>query len=155
VSSGELPVVDRVVVGHDGSDGAGRAVRWTAALAHRLGAHVVVVRAYSPLEELGQAEPPIDFAALERQRRHELESEWCAVLAEAGVSFEARLLEEPDPVSAIARVASEVEADLVVVGSHGQTGWRERILGRVATKLPYEVACPVTIVPLRPAPATS
>jgi nucleotide-binding universal stress UspA family protein len=64
------------------------------------------------------------------------------------VSFEARLVEEPDPVLAISEVARDVEADLVIVGSHGQTGWRERLLGRVATKLPYEVSCPVTLVPL-------
>jgi universal stress protein A len=151
--SGDQPfVIDRIVVGHDGSQGSTLALRWTAALGRRLRAHVVVVRAYSPLEELGKAEPPIDFAALEQERRRELEEQWCAALAEADVSFEARLVEEPDPVTAIARVAAEVEADLVIVGSHGQTGWRERILGRVATKLPYEVACPVTIVPLRPPP---
>jgi universal stress protein A len=144
----ELPVIDRIVVGHDGSEGAAGALVWAAALAHRASAHVVVVRAYSPLEELGKVEPPVDFAAIEAQRREELEQQWCALLAEVGVSFEARLVEEPDPVLALARVARDVEADLVIVGSHGQTGWRERLLGRVATKLPYEVSCPVTLVPL-------
>ena len=56
-------------------------------------------------------------------------------------------IEDPDAIGVLARTAGEVAADLVVVGSHGRTGWRERILGNVATKLPHEVRCPVTIVP--------
>lgn len=152
MNASQLPVIDQIVVGHDGSEGARRALAFAAALADRLPARVVVVRAYSPLEELGTAEPPIDFAALEAQRREELEHDWCVELGNVGVSFEARLVEEPDPVRAIAEVVHEVQADLVVIGSHGSSGWRERIVGRVATKLPYEVTCPVTLVPL-PRPA--
>lgn len=144
----ELPIIDQIVVGHDGSEGARRALAWTAALADRLPARVVVVRAYSPLEELGRAEPPIDFAALEAQRREELEHVWCVDLGDRGISFEARLVEEPDPVKAITEVVEETSADLVVIGSHGASGWKERIVGRVATKLPYAVTCPVTLVPL-------
>ncbi len=49
------------------------------------------------------------------------------------------LIEDPDAIGVLARTAADVAADLVVVGSHGRTGWRERILGNVATKLPHEV----------------
>jgi nucleotide-binding universal stress UspA family protein len=151
-ASSHLPVIDQIVVGHDGSDGAKLALEWAAALADRLPARVVVVRAYSPLEELGHVKPPIDFAALEAQRKEELEHQWCVELGDAGISFEARLVEQNDPVQAIVDVVHEIEADLVVIGSHGASGWRERIAGRVATKLPYAISCPVTLVPL-PKPA--
>ena len=58
-----------------------------------------------------------------------------------------QLIEDPDAIGVLERVAREMEADLVVVGSHGRTGWRERILGNVATKLPHALDCPITIVP--------
>jgi nucleotide-binding universal stress UspA family protein len=136
-----------IVVGDDGSSGAAAAMRFTAIIAAQSGARVVAVKAYSPLDELGQAKPPIDFPALEKETRRRFETERCAVFAKAGVECRALLVEDPDAVKVIADAAREVDADLVVVGSHGRTGWRERILGRVASKLPHELHCPLTIVP--------
>lgn len=138
--------IDRIVVGHDGSTGAVEACAWTATLAAQLGAAVTVVRAYNPLDELGHVEPPVDFPALERAAAAELDEQWSAPLRQAGVAVRTVLV-EGDPIAVLAQVVTDDEADLVVVGSHGRTGWRERILGRVASKLPHAVACPVVIVP--------
>jgi len=146
--------VRRIVVGHDGSSGADRALAFTAELAARLGAEVVVVRGYNPLEELGRATPPIDFHALEERARVRLHDETCRPLAEAGVVFRSLLVEESG-LSAIVSTAAEERADLVVVGSHGRTGWRARVLGRVARRLPQMLACPVTIVPTGPGDAAA
>jgi nucleotide-binding universal stress UspA family protein len=144
-------LLDVIVVGHDGSDGGQLAVEWSGRLAAALGASVIVVRGYNPLDDLGSAEPPIDFAELERQAAARLDDMACAPLRAMGVSARS-LLVENDAVSAIVDTAVSEHADLVVVGSHGQTGWRARILGSTATKLPHELDCPVVIVPL-PDPA--
>jgi nucleotide-binding universal stress UspA family protein len=136
-----------IVVGDDGSEGAAAALDFAAMLASQLDARVVAVKAYSPLEELDRAKPPIDFAALEKETRRRFETERCALFGEAGVECESRLVEDPDAVDVIRTVASEVDADLVVVGSHGRTGWQARILGSVASKLPHVLGCPLTIVP--------
>lgn len=138
--------IARIVVGHDGSPGAHEALKWAASLARQCGAAVVVVWGYNPLDELGKAEPPIDFMALEEQARRTLATEWCAPLLDAGVEHRSVLIEDR-PVPAIAHVAEQERADLVVVGSHGHTGWRERILGSVPTRLPHVVSCTVAIVP--------
>jgi nucleotide-binding universal stress UspA family protein len=136
-----------IVVGDDDSAGGAEAIAFAARLASPLGAEVVLVRAYSPLEDLANAKPPVDFKALEQASRDRLEKERGAVLRDAGVDVRVVLVEDPDPIGVLARTASEVDADLVVVGSHGQTGWRKRILGNVATKLPHALTCPITIVP--------
>ncbi|MEJ5254169.1 MAG: universal stress protein [Acidimicrobiales bacterium] len=138
--------VTRIVIGHDGSPGARHALEWAAGLARQCDAEVVVVRGYNPLDELGRARPPIDFAALEREACQILAEDWCAPLADAGIPHRSVLIED-DPIPAIVRTVETESADLVVVGSHGQTGWRERILGSVPTRLPHLVPCPVTIVP--------
>jgi nucleotide-binding universal stress UspA family protein len=136
-----------VVVGDDGSPGGAAAVEFAATLASASGAEVVVVEAYSPLDELGTAKPPVEFARLEAEARRRLEVARARPLRERGVAHRVVLVEDPDAIGVLARAADEVDADLVVVGSHGRTGWRERILGSVATKLPHAVSCPVTIVP--------
>jgi nucleotide-binding universal stress UspA family protein len=140
-------LLDVIVVGHDGSDGGQLAVQWSGRLAAALGATVIVVRGYNPLDDLGSATPPVDFAELERQAAARLDEMACAPLREMGVSVRSQLVEN-DAVSAIVDTARNEHADLVVVGSHGQTGWRARILGSTATKLPHELDCPVVIVPL-------
>jgi nucleotide-binding universal stress UspA family protein len=143
----EATSVQLIVVGDDGSDGADRAIRFTAIVAGKLGAEVVLVKAYSPLDDLGSVEPPVDFKQLEAEAQRVLETERGAPLRDAGVVFRALLVEDPDAIGVLSETARDCDADLVVVGSHGQTGWRERILGNVATKLPHELDCPITIVP--------
>jgi nucleotide-binding universal stress UspA family protein len=139
--------VNVILVGDDGSAGAERAIVFAAALASQLDAEVVLVKAYSPLEELGKVAPPVDFTALRDEERARLDRERCKQFNDAGVRSRVLLVEDPDAIGVLSRTAVEVSADLVVVGSHGQSGWRERILGNVATKLPHALDCPITIVP--------
>ena len=97
-----------------------------------------------------QTSESIDSAAIAKIRdeaQQHFDNVRTAPLREAGVLCRAQLIEDPDAIGVLRRVAREVEADLVVVGSHGRTGWRERILGNVATKLPHALDCPITIVP--------
>jgi nucleotide-binding universal stress UspA family protein len=136
-----------VAVGDDDSAGGAEAISFSARLAAQLGAEVVLVRAYSPLDELKHAAPPVDFKQLEQATRDRLETERAAPLREAGVVYRVMLVEDPDAIGVLARAAKECGADLVVVGSHGKTGWRARVLGNVATKLPLALSCPITIVP--------
>ncbi len=138
--------IETIIVGHDGSAGADHACEWSGPLAAELGAEVVVVQGYNPLEELGKVDPPVDFAALEKAAQQHLAERARHLLAPAGVSFRVVLV-EGHAVPAIAKLAGDESAGLVVVGSHGRTGWRERILGRVAMRLPQESPCPVVIVP--------
>jgi nucleotide-binding universal stress UspA family protein len=141
--------VRTIVVGTDGSLGGAGAVRWSAALAAQVGADVVAVHAYSPLDELATASPGTELSVLAARAEARLRDEWCAPLIDAGVAHRSRLVEDL-PVDGLVAVAAEESADLLVVGSHGTSGWRERILGSVATGLPNHAPCPVVIVPLAP-----
>jgi nucleotide-binding universal stress UspA family protein len=55
-------------------------------------------------------------------------------------------LKEQDPVTAILGTALEWPADLIVMGTHGRTGWRHALLGSVAEKLVRSASCPVMTV---------
>ena len=66
-----------------------------------------------------------------------LHDDWCAPLAAAGVTYRSQLVEDL-PVAALVSVATDEGADLIVIGSHGESGWRDRILGRTASGLPHD-----------------
>jgi nucleotide-binding universal stress UspA family protein len=137
--------VQRIVIGTDGSPGASRAMAWCAELAAGLGAEVVVVQSYSPIDELA-ASPGVELATLAERAAARLHDEWAAPLAAAGVTYRSHLAEDL-PVEALVRTATDEHADLIVIGSHGESGWRDRILGRVASGLPHHAPCPIAIVP--------
>ena len=46
----------------------------------------------------------------------------------------------------IVRVAGESEADLIVIATHGETGWRHAIFGSVAERVVQLAACPVLTI---------
>ncbi len=49
----------------------------------------------------------------------------------------------------ILALAQEEAFDLVVMGTHGHTGWRHLLLGSVAERVVRESSCPVLVVPMR------
>lgn len=68
--------------------------------------------------------------------------------AEAGVSVMAHVLLDA-PVFALTQLASELGADLIVVGSHGRHGVARWLLGSVAEAVVRQAACPVLVIPPR------
>ena len=61
------------------------------------------------------------------------------------VTIEYRLL-EGDPATVIAESAEETDADLVVMGTHGRTGFTRFIMGSVAEDVLRRAPCPVLTV---------
>jgi nucleotide-binding universal stress UspA family protein len=57
-----------------------------------------------------------------------------------------RRLEEGDPAAQILRVATEVHADLIVMGTHGRTGLSRLVMGSVAEEVVRKSPCPVLTV---------
>jgi nucleotide-binding universal stress UspA family protein len=56
-----------------------------------------------------------------------------------------------EPAAEIVRLAGEEYADLIVIATHGQTGWRHLVFGSVAEKVLRLAPCPVlTIRPPEP-----
>jgi nucleotide-binding universal stress UspA family protein len=62
------------------------------------------------------------------------------------------LLEEGDVPATIVRAAAREHADLIVMGTHGRSGFRRLALGSVAAHVVHTAARPVLVVPPWPAP---
>ncbi len=139
--------ITHVLVGTDGSAGAQLAVVFAADLAAQLGASIRLVHAFEPLVAMETARPPVDFAVLRDTAGGRLQNDWAAPLAAAGVPFDTKVIEGP-PVEVLVKEAANTDIGLVVIGSHGVSGWSDRIFGRVATKLAAATGTPVVTVPL-------
>lgn len=98
---------------------------------------------------IGTVGPPyVDYHVLAQQMRTEAQAmlkKGEAVLKEAG--FSPRLVfREGDPAEQILQVAREEAVDLIVVGSHGRTGFQRFLLGSVSDKVASHAPCSVVII---------
>lgn len=56
------------------------------------------------------------------------------------------IVEEGDVTDEISRIVQEQNIDLVVLNTHGRTGWKHLLMGSVAESLLRELGCPVLTV---------
>jgi nucleotide-binding universal stress UspA family protein len=141
----------RIVVGTDGSQSAGEAVRQAIDLAKLAGASLGIVSAFQPIPSKRvrneQLEAPADVQH-EIGPREDVNIVLEAAAAEArkeGIEVTTHPV-EADPADAILNVAEEVRADLIVVGNKGMTGARRYLLGSVPNNVSHHAPCSVIIV---------
>jgi nucleotide-binding universal stress UspA family protein len=139
-------MIGKVVIGLDGSAGAGRAADWVIANVANEDTEVVAVHAIRPLGEFLLDLPGTGQDDWRKNLQWELETRWCQPLREAGVKYRAITVDRT-PVLAIAEVADAEDADVIVVGTHGHGGFADRVLGSVSYKLAHTAHRPVLIVP--------
>jgi nucleotide-binding universal stress UspA family protein len=96
-------------------------------------------------------------AALDREHVLAQLSAVVSAAGRPGVST-ALMSRDGDAVREILAAATELPADLLVIGTHGRSGFERLVLGSVAEKVLRRAACPVLSVPPRAAgagPSTS
>ncbi|WP_308387905.1 universal stress protein [Acidithiobacillus sp. AMEEHan] len=92
---------------------------------------------------------PESIALLQEEGR-ELLQKFARQTNERGITPQTHLLETDASGSRhiggmIVAIAKKIEADLLVLGSHGLRGWREMLMGSVATEVSQTAHCSVLI----------
>jgi nucleotide-binding universal stress UspA family protein len=138
-----------VVCALDYSEGSEAALLRAADLAERLRARLHLVHAHSVFQpEYGSAPQPDEpeSVSLARLRTFvERALGGAEVLDELGPELVIRHGEHA--TDALVDYAAEVEADLLVLGTHGRRGVRHLIVGSVAEEVVRRADCPVLTVP--------
>jgi nucleotide-binding universal stress UspA family protein len=144
-------VFTRIVVGTDGSETAGEAVRQALDLARMAGATLSIVSAYAPVSNRKvqdqQRDAPADVQ-YELNPREDVNLVLDAAAANArkeGIEVQTHAV-EGDPAEGILSVAEETKADLIVVGNKGMTGARRFLLGSVPNNISHHAPCSVMVV---------
>ncbi|HEU4972127.1 MAG TPA: universal stress protein [Gaiellaceae bacterium] len=143
-----------IVVGVDGSDASHDALRWAAEEAKLRSATLVALHAWSfvpaqPIGDPGMLAVPAGDLAGQLNAENDAaqigldQAVEVALGAGSEVHLERRLV-EGDAGEAL--VAASKDAVLVVVGSHGRSGFKAALLGSVSRHVVDHAACPVVVV---------
>ena len=142
----------RIVVGTDGSETAGEAVRQATEIAKLSGARLDVVSAFEPIPqgrikaEAGSAPGDVQYEISPREDVNLVLDNASTAARKEGVEEVQTHSREGDPADAILDVAEEINADLIVVGNKGMTGAKRFLLGSVPNKVSHHAPCSVIIV---------
>jgi nucleotide-binding universal stress UspA family protein len=143
----------RIMHSTDYSPASRAAFRKAIELAKALHKELVLVHILSPvLVPIITGEmyvPPATYDDLQRTsrdaaRRHL--DRLTAVAKRAGVRVSNRLVEGAPVAEQIVRTARSLRADLIVLGTHGRTGFARAVLGSVASRVVATASCPVLTV---------
>jgi nucleotide-binding universal stress UspA family protein len=137
-------VFNTIVLALDGSEGSRQAIPVAATLAQQDGARVVI--AHVEQDVVGKGGGPIpatedEIQAEIRKQADELSKDGI----ETGVKMRNVML--GGPAHAIAEIADEEDADLIVAGTRGHTAIGGLLLGSVTQRLLHIARCPVLVVP--------
>ena len=144
----------RVIVGIDGSEGAARAAGWLRGFCLPSDCEIRLVTLLANLRELAHERliihPPLteESIPLDEWQRGQasarLEAEVTA-FKEAGRQAVTEI-RSGDPAPGLMDVAVDEGADLVVVGSHGQSAFERFLLGSVSQQVLCHAPCSVLVV---------
>jgi nucleotide-binding universal stress UspA family protein len=133
-----------IVLGYDESPGAHRALETAIVFAERFDMPLVLVYGAAPPGQLGE-EFTSHLEALEEAGRRAA-THAVARAREAGVETEVVVV-RARPAEALATVAEERGALMIVVGSYGESPLRGALLGSTPHRLLHIATTPVLVVP--------
>ena len=149
--------VTTILLAMDGSDGSWKALDYALTMARQHGARLVAVHVVNRIEIEG-IRRALQLANLSESDdrltslQKEYETNACSVLSEivgvaqrAGVPIETTAV-IGSPAEDIVRLAREIKADLIVIGTHGRHGLSRVFLGSVAERVVRTAPCPVLTV---------
>lgn len=140
--------IRRILLPTDLSEAADRALKQAVELAVQHRARIDILHVVT-LEHLDRAnvQQALDafMAKVEEEVFDDLATRSDAIKTR-GLAVETVVVRRPYPVEAILERIRETEPDVVVMGTHGRSGFRKLLLGSVASRIVLEAPCPVMTV---------
>jgi nucleotide-binding universal stress UspA family protein len=143
--------IERILCPTDYSEFSHRAFERAVGLARWFGASITAVHVIPPTPWAGSADAgipytvPADLLRVQRQDEANALESFLTPYRREGVDIRTRLL-DGDPSRLIQEAALEWPADLVVMGTHGRSGFEHLLLGSITEKVLRRATCPVLTV---------
>jgi len=132
--------IQTIVHPTDFSEHSNNAFHLACSLARDYHARLVVLHvAMPPFIAYGEGPIPPNPDVYLREEKAQLEQ---IQSPDPSILMEKRF-EEGEPVDQILRVVKELNADLIVIGTHGRTGFARLLMGSVAEQVVRKATCPV------------
>ena len=141
--------IRRVVCPVDFSPVSKRALDHAAVIARWYEAELIVLHVTPLMPTIFAFPSAVDIGASDMADAEAVLPELTAFVVEAEtmVSATQAVVRSGSPAVEILRYAAEAEADLLVLGTHGRTGFERFMVGSVAEKVLRKAPCPVLTVP--------
>jgi nucleotide-binding universal stress UspA family protein len=144
-----LPL-EKILCPTDFSDPSYLAIRTGAEMAQHFGAQLIVVHILEPLPVIHTAQGPLDFntAKVEAEKRAFADKKLDIIIkheVSSDVASQSKI-DMGDPAQGIVLAAGLENVDLIVMATHGMSGWRKFFLGSVTEKVVRNAACPVLTI---------
>lgn len=136
----------KIVCPTDFSEGASEALDHAAKIAVHNGAEVYLVHVVPVL--LAETEPTLLVQVQDYERLLQPEKrlqEMARPLIAKGLTVHT-VIGHGDAAGEIVRIAEEQKADVIIISTHGNTGWRRLAFGSVAEKVVRLAICPVLTI---------
>jgi universal stress protein A len=144
--------IRRILHASDFSPASRPAFRKAVDIARSTRARLLIVHAVTPIVPPLMGEgvyvAPGTWNAMQREARHASQQQMDKLMKEAkkaGVAVEG-LVVDGVPADQIVRLARRRRADMIVIGTHGRTGFSRLLLGSVAARVVATATCPVLTV---------
>jgi nucleotide-binding universal stress UspA family protein len=139
---------DEIVIGYDGTVCGAAALDLACDLATALERKLVIAYGYQPYQGAGEIGTQRELMRDEGER---LLAEATEIASGRGVEAESALVPER-PAAALASLAEERRASMIVVGTYGESPLKGAILGSTPHKLVQLATVPVVVVPAANSP---
>ena len=133
----------------DFSDSSHAALDVAADFAARFGAELLLVHVVPAIPDLpenvsvlkeGEYDQSLDDAAAKRL------ADLAATLAPKNVKARTEMGTANDVGMELVRIAEHEHADMIIIATHGMTGWHKIAFGSVAEKVVKQASCPVLVL---------
>jgi nucleotide-binding universal stress UspA family protein len=140
--------LQRILVPVDFSPLSKKALQYAAKLAQEFNAEVSLFHVIEPDVPPffdGYMMPPTISNRANASCTNRLKS-WVSSARSAGVSRIASVVRTGLPAHEIVEAARELDVDLIVIATHGYTGWKHFVIGSTAERVVRAAPCPVLVV---------
>jgi len=138
--------IKKILVPIDFSDYSKKALQYTVKFANSLNAELFLIYVIEPIIypadlSMGQIVIPPSEVNMEEKAKSELEE---LAKTEIGDSMQYNIMVKTGrPFQEIIETAAEVDADLIIIATHGHTGVEHLLFGSTAEKVVRKAPCPV------------
>ena len=140
-----MSTYNTVLMAVDLSDESKQVAEKGTALAQAYGAKLHIIHVIEPLSFAYGGDIPMDFSGIQEEIHQQAKTQLERFSEEAGVSEEQQHIVMGRPEVEIHALAEELEADLIVVGSHGRYGLA-LLMGSTANGVLHGATCDVLAV---------
>ena len=140
---GGAPQISHILVATDFSPHASNALEWARSLAGAFGAKLILLHVIDALSlaVTGGVSAGIDPLSILSKEAHQGMGELKTLIPDAQT-----VVREASPPAAIVEVALELNCQMIVMGTHGRSGFKHLLLGSVAEYVVRNSKVPVLTV---------